>query len=129
MMQVVAAILEQDGRILIGQRTPQQSHPLKWEFPGGKVETAETPEQAVVRELSEELGIHAEGLQEIVRYPYTYSGKKPIELIFFRIGRYAGEISNRIFHDLRWVGRGQIGTFDFVEGDRDFLQGIARGVY
>src|SRR3954451_13365547 len=57
MVQVVAAILERDGLILIGQRTPEQSHPLKWEFPGGKVVSGETPEQALARELEEELGI------------------------------------------------------------------------
>ena len=57
MVQVVAAIIERDGRILICRRTREQSHALKWEFPGGKVEPGETPEQAVERELEEELGI------------------------------------------------------------------------
>jgi 8-oxo-dGTP diphosphatase len=129
MTQVVAAILERDGQILIGQRTPAQSHPLKWEFPGGKVEPPETPEQAVARELDEELGIRIEPAGEITRYRFTYPGKHPIELIFFRIGAYAGEIQNRIFHDLRWVTRDQLGAFDFVEGDRDFLRGIDTGAF
>jgi len=124
MIQVVAAILEQDGRILIGQRMPEQSHPLKWEFPGGKVEVGETPGQALVRELEEELGILTQEFSEIMRYQFAYPGKNPIELIFFRVAEHAGEIRNRIFHDLRWEPREKLGEFDFVEGDRDFLRGL-----
>jgi 8-oxo-dGTP diphosphatase len=124
MVQVVAAILERDGRTLIGQRTPEQSHPLKWEFPGGKVEAGETPKQALVRELEEELGIRAEEFNEITRYQFTYPGKNPIELIFFRVTGYTREIQNRIFHDLRWEPKEKLAEFDFVEGDRDFLRGL-----
>ena len=58
-MLVVAAVIERDGRILIGQRKSTDPHPLKWEFPGGKVEPQETPEHALIRELAEELGIQA----------------------------------------------------------------------
>ena len=57
MRQVVAGIIERNGTVLIGRRKPEQSHPLKWEFPGGKVEAGETPESALRRELAEELGI------------------------------------------------------------------------
>jgi 8-oxo-dGTP diphosphatase len=129
MVQVVAAILEQDGRILIGQRTPQQSHPLKWEFPGGKVEPEETPEMAVVRELEEELGIQTEAASEMARYQFAYPGKKPIELIFFRIGSYQGEIANRIFNDLRWAPKESLANVDFLEGDRDFIRDHYTGAY
>jgi len=124
MIQVVAAILEQDGRILIGQRTPEQSHPLKWEFPGGKVELGETPDQALVRELDEELGIQTQEFSEITRYQFAYPGKHPIELIFFRVAGHAGEIENRIFHDLRWEPGEKLREFDFVDGDRDFLRSL-----
>ena len=68
MVQVVAAILQNDGKILVGQRTPDQSHPLKWEFPGGKVEPGESLEQALARELEEELGIHGAAGELITRY-------------------------------------------------------------
>src|SRR3974377_409299 len=85
MVQVVAAIIERDGRILVGQRMPGQSHPLKWEFPGGKVEPGETPEQALARELEEELGVSGAAGEIITRYQFAYPGKDPIELLFFRI--------------------------------------------
>jgi len=129
MIQVVAAILEREGLILIGQRTPQQSHALKWEFPGGKVEPGETPAQAVVRELEEELAIHARDVREITRYQFAYPGKSPIELIFFRVGAWEGDLRNLIFHDLRWEPKEKFPEFDFVEGDRDFLRGLYNGVY
>ena len=127
MVQVVAAILERDGRILIGQRTPAQSHPLKWEFPGGKVEPGEAPEQALIRELEEELAIRAAEPSEITRYQFAYPGKRPIELIFFRVSSYEGEIVNRIFHDLRWERRERLAELDFLEGDRDFIAGNYTG--
>ncbi len=121
-MRVVAAILERNGNILIGQRTPAQSHPLQWEFPGGKVEEGETPEQALSRELEEELGIrHAAG-EEITRYEYVYPGKNPILLIFYRVLGFDGEPQNLIFHDLRWTPAAALAQFDFVEGDRDFIR-------
>jgi len=129
MVQVVAAILEREGLILIGQRTPAQSHALQWEFPGGKVEPGESPEQAVVRELDEELAIQARDLTELTRYQFAYPGKSPIELIFFRVGAYQGTLRNVIFHDLRWEPKERLGAFDFVAGDRDFLRALYTGAY
>ena len=124
MLQVVAAILEREGRILICQRTPEQSHPLKWEFPGGKVEPGETPEQATTRELEEELGIREAASEEVARYEFTYAGKPPVLLIFLRVTRYTGEPRNLIFHDIRWEPPERLGAFDFLEGDRDFIRSL-----
>ena len=125
MLQVVAAILERDGRILIGRRKPGQSHPLQWEFPGGKVEPGETPEQALTRELEEELGIREAAGPEIMRYTYAYPGKNPIELIFYRVTSFLGEPRNLVFHEMCWEPASNLGSFDFVEGDRDFLRTFA----
>jgi 8-oxo-dGTP diphosphatase len=125
MLQVVAAIIERDGNILICRRTPEQSHPLKWEFPGGKVEPGETPGAALARELDEELGIGGAAGDEITRYEYCYPGKFPIELIFIRVTQFSGEPRNLIFHEMRWEPPERLATFDFVEGDREFLRGLA----
>ena len=129
MVQVVAAIIERDGKILVGQRTAAQSHPMMWEFPGGKVEPGETPEQAMTRELEEEIDIrHAVGA-EITRYHFAYPGKNPIELIFLRVTSFEGEPRNLIFHEMRWQPATALGELDFLEGDRDFLSGIYTGAY
>jgi 8-oxo-dGTP diphosphatase len=125
MVQVVAAIIERSGRILICRRTAEQSHPLRWEFPGGKVEPGETPAQALERELAEELGIRQAAGEEITRYPYTYPGKAPILLIFFRILSFEGEPANRIFHEMRWEPPDRLAAFPFVEGDEEFIRALA----
>jgi 8-oxo-dGTP diphosphatase len=122
MLEVVAAIVEREGRILICQRTAQQSHPLKWEFPGGKIEPGESPAQALERELHEELGITGARSEEITRYEFTYPGKKPTLLIFLRVTHYEGEPQNLIFNDMRWEAAHRLAAFDFLEGDRDFLR-------
>jgi 8-oxo-dGTP diphosphatase len=128
MIQVVAAIIERQGRILIGQRQAEQSHPLKWEFPGGKVEPGETPQQALTRELEEELAIRNARGPEIMRYQYTYPGKAAIALIFHRVTEFEGEPQNLIYRDMRWEPRANLSTFDFVEGDRAFIQAFSAGV-
>jgi 8-oxo-dGTP diphosphatase len=129
MLQVVAAILEREGKILICQRRPEQSHPLQWEFPGGKVEPGETPAEALGRELNEELGLRDVSGAEIARYDYTYPGKSPITLFFFRVHSYTGQPRNLIFNEMRWEAPAGLGNFNFVEGDREFLRGLAAGAY
>jgi len=129
MLQVVAAIIERGGKILVGQRTPAQSHPLQWEFPGGKVEAGETPAEALARELEEELAIRAAAATEITRYQYAYPAKSPIELIFLRVTSFEGEPRNLVFHELRWQHRESLRELDFLEGDREFLAGLYTGAY
>jgi 8-oxo-dGTP diphosphatase len=128
MIQVVAAIIEREGRVLIGQRQAEQSHPLKWEFPGGKVEPGETPEGALTRELEEELAIlNARGV-EIMRYEFSYPGRSPIALIFHRVDQFEGEPQNLIYREMRWEARAKLSEFDFVEGDRAFISIFSAGV-
>jgi 8-oxo-dGTP diphosphatase len=133
MVEVVAAIIERAGEILIGQRQAEQSHPLQWEFPGGKVEAGETPAQALARELDEELGIRQAAGEEITRYQFTYPGRDPILLYFFRVRSFEGEPRNRIFHEMRWESPARLASLDFVEGDRDFIRALtnprAAGVF
>jgi 8-oxo-dGTP diphosphatase len=127
MLQVVAAIIERSGRVLICRRRPDQSHPLQWEFPGGKVEPGESPAAALARELEEELGISGATGDAIARYEFAYPGKPPVGLIFYRILEFSGQPLNLIFQEMRWTPRETLGEFDFVEGDREFLAGFASG--
>lgn len=121
MTEVVAGILEQDGRILICRRRSDQAHSLKWEFPGGKIEAGETPQQALIRELREELGIESEPAREITRYEFAYPGKEPILLIFLRVPAWTGEVEDRIFDTILWESRENLKDYDFLEGDAPFI--------
>ncbi|MGD0297202.1 MAG: (deoxy)nucleoside triphosphate pyrophosphohydrolase [Bryobacteraceae bacterium] len=122
MTTVVAAVIERDGRILAGQRKAGGNHALKWEFPGGKVEADETPEAALRRELTEELGIRAHIDSEITRYEYQYPGRPRILLIFYRVVDFEDEPQNLGFEQLRWVLPEQLRDLDFLEGDVDFVR-------
>ncbi len=124
MTTVVAAVIERGGRILIGQRKNAGQHPLKWEFPGGKVEPGETPEAATVRELDEELAIRARVDRELMRYQYEYPGRPPILLIFYRVVDFEGEPENRDFEQIRWELPERLASYDFLEGDAEFIRSL-----
>jgi 8-oxo-dGTP diphosphatase len=119
---VVAAVIERGGRVLIGQRKAGGRHALKWEFPGGKVEIGETPEDATVRELEEELAIRARVDHEIIRYQYQYPERAPILLIFFRVVDFDGEPRNLEYEQVRWEPRERLPEYDFLEGDAEFIR-------
>src|SRR5277367_5257335 len=98
--QVVAALIFKDDQILVCQRTRHQTMPLKWEFPGGKIEEGEQPRDALRRELDEELGIDAKIGEEVSRLKHAYPNGTMVELRFYIVREYEGEIENRIFRDL-----------------------------
>lgn len=125
MTTVVAALIEREGLILICQRRADGAHALKWEFPGGKVEAGERAEEALIRELAEELDIRAEEAQEIERYEYCYPGRSPILLIFFKVSRFHGEPRNLVFERIAWVAPGDVPSYDFLEGDEQFIRTLA----
>jgi len=101
--------------------------PLKWEFPGGKIEEGEQPRDALRRELEEELGIVAEVGAEVERIVHQYPGGRSVELRFFEVRNYEGEIENRIFREIRWVRRQQLLELDFLEADLGLVNSLAAG--
>jgi 8-oxo-dGTP diphosphatase len=127
MKQVVAAIIIKDEKILVCQRTRHQTMPLKWEFPGGKIETGEQPRDALRRELDEELGINATVGEEAIRIRHKYKTGSSVELRFYIVREYAGTIENRIFRDVRWASRSELPTFDFLEADVKLVKDLAAG--
>ena len=127
MKQVVAALILKDGKLLVCQRTRHQTMPLKWEFPGGKIEEGEQPRDALRRELDEELGIDARIGEEVARIRHEYKGGGAVELRFFVVHDYKGEIENRIFRDVRWAKRSELPKYDFLEADLELVRGLARG--
>ena len=101
-------------------------HPLKWEFPGGKVEPGENPQEALHRELHEELDIRPEIGPEIARYQYQYPSRPPILLIFFKVDRFHGEPCNLVFERIAWALPRDLPSYDFLEGDVEFVCSLAR---
>lgn len=124
MTLVVAAIMEREGRMLIGQRRRDGPHPLKWEFPGGKVEAGESAECALVRELQEELGVQAVVGEEITRFPYQYPLRPLLELVFYRIASFDGEPRNLAFERIAWVETARLAEYDFLDGDVEFVRTV-----
>jgi len=124
---VVAAVIEREGRVLICQRGHDGVHPLKWEFPGGKVDAGESPEAALERELQEELAIRASIGAEITHYRYRYDARPPILLVFYRVSDFEGEPDNRVFEQIRWEELGNLTAYDFLEGDVTFVGKLVRG--
>lgn len=126
---VVAGLIERDGQVLICQRQAGDSHEFKWEFPGGKVERGEHPRDALARELKEELGIDAVIGPELVRYEFRYAKRLPILLIFFRVRSFTGDPASLEFTQIRWEPRQNLASYDFLDGDTDFVRRLVRGEY
>jgi 8-oxo-dGTP diphosphatase len=120
-MLVVAAVIEREGLILIGQRKASGRHPLKWEFPGGKVEPGENPRAALIRELREELGIEAAIGEQLDTYEVQYGSNEPTQLLFYRVTKFDGEPANLDFEQILWELPGRLRDYDFLEGDVRFL--------
>jgi len=127
MKRVVAALIVQDGKLLVCQRTRHQTMPLKWEFPGGKIEEGEQPRDALRRELDEELGIQATIGDELARIRHEYPNGGMVELRFYIVREYMGELENRIFKDMQWAVPGDLPKFDFLEADLTLVNDLAAG--
>jgi len=127
MKRVVAALIAKDDKLLVCQRTRHQTMPLKWEFPGGKIEEREQPRDALRRELEEELGIHANIGDEVARIQHEYPNGGKVELRFFVVREYQGEIENRIFKDIQWAWPKDLPKYDFLEADLTLVRDLAAG--
>jgi 8-oxo-dGTP diphosphatase len=109
------------------QRTRHQTMPLKWEFPGGKIEEGEQPRDALRRELEEELGIIATIGNEVARIQHEYPNGGMVELRFYEVREYSPEIENRIFRDVQWSEPKSLPSFDFLEADLTLVRDLAAG--
>jgi len=127
MKRVVAALIVQNGNLLVCQRTRHQTMPLKWEFPGGKIEEGEQPRDALRRELDEELGIASTIGDELARIQHEYPNGTMVELRFFVVREFRGELENRIFKQIQWAEPKDLPKFDFLEADLTLVQDLAAG--
>lgn len=131
---VAALILRQPAsdsggamEVLVCQRRADQPMGLKWEFPGGKIEPGETAEQALARELDEELGIAAEIGPRVTQLRHRYRNGGAIDLQFFSVRSFSGEIENRIFNEIRWSSLRDLPTLDFLAADLTLIRDLAEG--
>ena len=124
---VAAALIVRDGEVLIGQRRPDQPMALLWEFPGGKIEAGESPELALARELDEELGIQAAIGPRVTRIRHNYRHGGAVDLQFFAVHEFAGEIENHIYQQVRWVRLEDLPNYDFLAADRGLIRDLAAG--
>ena len=123
MLHVVAGMIEMDGFVLICQRHRlSKRFPLKWEFPGGKVEKTEGPEEAIKRELEEELGIIVGQIEKIDNYTFAYGHEPEFHLHFFKILDFENTVQNLQFENMAWVRPEDIASYDLLSGDLPFLK-------
>ena len=129
MITVVAALIFFDGKILVCQRKRGSSFGMLWEFPGGKTKSGETLEQALARELEEELGAKSTIGPELYRTEHRYAEmKEPIKLIFFRAHLDPARIHNRIFEQIEWRAPASLPELNFLPADRELIEKLASGV-
>ncbi|MHB8874856.1 MAG: (deoxy)nucleoside triphosphate pyrophosphohydrolase [Myxococcaceae bacterium] len=122
-IRVVGAMLEKEGRYLITQRLPGKSLPLLWEFPGGRVQEAEPDEEALARELKEEMGIEVEVGEEVMHTQHAYPNYD-IDFRVFRCRLLSPEsaIKHVRVHDHRWVTLEQMSGYKFPDADARTLE-------
>ncbi len=124
-IDVVAGLIFDQKRLLVCQRNPKSSFALKWEFPGGKVERGEGYEEALRRELREELGIEAHGLNEVFRTEHLYPEIARVNLRFFQVLDYSSQVRNLVFQQIKWVPVTELVRMDFLEADLPLVQKLA----
>ncbi len=115
-IRVVGAMIEQDGKYLITQRPATASLPNLWEFPGGRVEAGETDEEALARELREEMGIRVEVGDRVIHVEHAYQDYD-IDFCVYRCGLRDGAIQHLRVHDHRWVRPDELDDYEFPAAD------------
>lgn len=133
MKQVAVGVIMNNGYVLACQRKRDGSYPLKWEFPGGKLENGESPEVAMVRELREELGIDAIVEREFHQQEWVYTSVQAdartdgaYRVFYFLIRSFIGNPVNHAFEQIKWVTPGELESMDILEGNREAVEILVR---
>lgn len=129
MRLVVAGVIERsDRRLLICQRRRDDTSPLKWEFPGGKVELGETPEAALARELREELAVKLEKCAELGRARHKYATSlEELEIRFYAAAIAEAEVTPKCFEQVVWALPKELGNYDFLAANVQLIAQLATG--
>jgi 8-oxo-dGTP diphosphatase len=129
MKVVVTAVIERsDRRLLIGQRRRDDTSPLKWEFPGGKMEDGETPEAALARELREELGATLEKCVEIARTRHKYATRpEELEIRFYAASIRESDLTPLEFEQIAWALPRELANYNFLAANAQLIAQLATG--
>lgn len=121
MLIVAAAIILDNNKVLIAQRQEGSNMEFKWEFPGGKLEQDETPEECLVREIKEELDISIEPVEiyKAVRHKHN---DKDILLLAYICKRILGEGKAIECNDFKWIGLDELTQFDYTPADIEIVE-------
>ncbi|PWT93928.1 MAG: 8-oxo-dGTP diphosphatase MutT [Acidobacteria bacterium] len=124
MIIVTAGVIRRDEKLLITQRPPGKHGALKWEFPGGKLESEEDPRDCLIREVREELGIEigVDSITEVIFHRYP---ERSVLLLFYLCHWISGEPQAIDCEAFAWVNPADLPTYDFLEADLDFIQRLA----
>lgn len=126
-LRVAAAVVWRDGRLLLTRRPPGGRFGLLWEFPGGKLEPGESPAQALVRELREELGVGAVPGETLAVRRHDYVPGPAVELFFVRCELVSFDFTpSPAVHEIRWARPADVDPDELLEADRGFLAALAR---
>ena len=119
---VVAAVIERDGKFLVARRLEDTHLAGLWEFPGGKVDGDETLEDALRREISEELGTGITNARKIFHTAHCYP-ERVVELHFYRAG-LSDEPQPLLGQELRWISRDEFTALEFPPADAELIHGL-----
>lgn len=120
---VAAALVDDDGRVLINQRLPGTPMQGRWEFPGGKVEPGESAQQALIRELHEELGVVPSAFRPLMHIRHDYAERKVL-LDTWLVSAWSGDVTAREGHPLAWVAPDALREYDLLEADRPLVSAL-----
>jgi 8-oxo-dGTP diphosphatase len=123
LLRVTAAVIEEDGKVLIARRKKGDRFEGRWEFPGGKVEPGELPEDCLKREIREELGIDVEVGDVLCSLPFR-TADLAIRLLAYKAERLAGEVACLDHEEIRWVDPAELDAFEMTEPDRRVVAAI-----
>ncbi len=123
---VAVAVIQRKGKILIARRRKEDPLKGKWEFPGGKMKKGETPEECLIREIREELGIEINicGIVTSVSHKYDHIH---VHITFYLAEILSGELIPRFHDEIRWVHPDRLEQFDFPEANRGVIKKLADG--
>ena len=120
---VSSGLIIQNNKVLIGLRSESDNGGGLWEFPGGKIEIDESSEEAVIRELNEELDIVVHKPKKVMQYLHRFKNLI-YDISFFEVISFKGSIKNKVHDELKWTDLASINNYNFISGDLLIIEGL-----